>query len=86
MSATTFTNTDRTAAEALAQRVNAAVFAGQRVTVDGREVWSRFDTSTPAQVWANGTLSFYVRGRSARAQGEVWVKSGQSVSVEGGEL
>lgn len=76
----TYTNTDRTAAHAMVDRVNEAFATGATVKVNGRTVksWS----STPAQVWANGSVSVDVETKQGRAGGTQWAKVGQSMTVE----
>jgi hypothetical protein len=68
-----FTNTAATRFD-FVDRIN----SGEITEVAGREVWSRFGGA--ASSWQNGSVSVNVRGRSARTQGTVWVKDGQTVT------
>jgi hypothetical protein len=81
MTTFTFTNTDRTAAQEMADRVNAAVAAGQQVQVAGRKVRA-FHTEA-AQVWNNGSVSIDVETRDGRRVNScgVWAKVGSTVTV-----
>jgi hypothetical protein len=81
MTAQTFTNTDRDAAQDMADRVNDAVANGWTVEVNGRKVKSW--TAEAAKVWGNGSVSVDVRTREGRVNAcGVWAKVGQSMTVE----
>lgn len=69
-----------TAAE-FAAMVNDAVVSGAKVEVDGREVWSRWNRTSPAKTWNNGSVSVDVRGRSKGTQGTVWVRASSKATV-----
>lgn len=70
-----FVNTSHGAAWNFADDVN----FGNVTTVAGHEVFSRYGAEL-ATVWANGSVSVQVRGRTAKAQGTVWIKAGEQVS------
>lgn len=62
-----------------ADTINARVANGERVEVNGREVFARF--GQPASTWQNGSLSVSVRGRKPGREGTVWVKAGEQFSI-----
>lgn len=69
-------------ADDLAQRINDAHRAGLVVHVNGRKVRTYVPSSgTPANVFANGTLSVTVEGRTARV-GTIYAKVGQSIAIQ----
>lgn len=76
--AQTFTNTDRDAAQDMADRVNDAYSNGWTVQVNGRTVKS---WGTPAQVWNNGSMSVDVETKNGRVNANgTWVKVDQSAT------
>lgn len=75
------TATRVTAAEVVTV-INDAMASGATVRVNGREVWSRWTRNRCAEKWGNGSASVTVRGRKAGTEGTVWVKAGQTVTVE----
>jgi hypothetical protein len=69
----------------LATAINTHHDSGAFALVNGRQVWCAYagtQRGQAAQVWQNGTLSINVTGRKLGAQGTVWVKPGDTVTVE----
>lgn len=83
--ALTLINNNHADAGLIERTINDAVKDGARVTVNGREVRKLSWTARPASTWQNGSVSINVapRNKGTRSQtGTVWVKTGQSVTVE----
>lgn len=82
--AQTFTNTDSSAAQDMAERIVDALKNGWTVRVNGVDVYAPWGAHNAANTWQNGSLSVTVR-TAARTPGrtrDMWVKAGASASVE----
>jgi hypothetical protein len=59
--------------------VNAAVWKGEKVTVNGVTVHHRF--GAPSRSWGNGSFSWDSRSQSTSGTRKHWAKRGEAVRV-----